>query len=340
MTREATPWDSSTGSGSGPRSRRSGPPRTSGRYGRAGRELLLRRLVGSSSRFKDAHLLPGRRIPSKRQGRRREIDLIVCTPQTIQLIEVKNWSGRLTVRDGAWRQTRRAGDVVDHGDLLRENRLKRDAVVEYLHDRGLVLDEAFVRRHIVPIVIFTNPNLELDPEVEARPDVISRRELDGYVGGPRKTGLGSGSCRPSSRSASTRGPNSARPSLKSLAGGFPPPVRENRLLPFGGRDLGPASILRDEGRHGGRGGVEGRHEDVPQAGTGGDVGTLADPPPVDEGEILGARQGPDRARVAREHDLGKSRFPVSTADTVMFHAAGDVESRPRRLVELGQIVLG
>ena len=32
-------------------------------------ELLLERLVGSSFRFKDAHLLAGRRIPSKRHGR-------------------------------------------------------------------------------------------------------------------------------------------------------------------------------------------------------------------------------------------------------------------------------
>jgi hypothetical protein len=39
-------------------------------------------------------------------------------------------------------------------------------------------------------------------------------------------------------------------------------------------------------------------------------------------------------------DLGESRFDVSTADTVIFHAVGDVESRPRRLVELGRIVLG
>jgi len=38
--------------------------------------------------------------------------------------------------------------------------------------------------------------------------------------------------------------------------------------------------------------------------------------------------------------VGKSRFEVSTADTVMFQAVGEAESRPRRLVELGQIVLG
>jgi hypothetical protein len=40
-------------------------------------------------------------------------------------------------------------------------------VVEYLHDRGLDLDSRFVDEHIVPKVIFTNPNLQLDPEVGA-----------------------------------------------------------------------------------------------------------------------------------------------------------------------------
>jgi hypothetical protein len=38
--------------------------------------------------------------------------------------------------------------------------------------------------------------------------------------------------------------------------------------------------------------------------------------------------------------IGKSRFEVSTADTVMFHVVGDVEPRPRRLVELDGIILG
>ena len=38
--------------------------------------------------------------------------------------------------------------------------------------------------------------------------------------------------------------------------------------------------------------------------------------------------------------LGKSRFEVSTADTVLFHAVGDIEPRSRKLVELSQVVLG
>ena len=94
----------------------------------------------------------------------------------IPIIEVKNWSGQLSVRDGVWRQTRRGGDVVEHGDLIRENLLKRDAMVACLHDQGLDLDGLSVDEHIVPSVVFTNPRLELDPATEARPDVISRRE--------------------------------------------------------------------------------------------------------------------------------------------------------------------
>ena len=58
-------------------------------------EIFLQQLIGSSYAFKDGHVLTGRRIPSKRQGSRREIDLIVCTPRMIHLIEVKNWSGKL-----------------------------------------------------------------------------------------------------------------------------------------------------------------------------------------------------------------------------------------------------
>src|SRR5215469_15761396 len=92
-------------------------------------ELLLKELVGKSFQAHSAYLFAGRRIPSKRQGRRREIDLIVCTPKMIHLIEVKNWSGRLDVRDGVWRQTRRNGEIVEHPDLFEANRQRQDAVV-------------------------------------------------------------------------------------------------------------------------------------------------------------------------------------------------------------------
>ena len=145
-------------------------------------EIFLKQLIGSSHAFKDGLILAGRRIPSRRQGRRREIDLIVCTPRMIHLIEVKNWSGKLEVHQGHWRQNRRSGDVVDHGDLLKTNRQKQDAVVEYLHDRGVAIDDALIRDHIVSEIIFMNRRLELDSAIEAMPEIITRRELDKYLG--------------------------------------------------------------------------------------------------------------------------------------------------------------
>ena len=264
-------------------------------------ELVLRELVGSSYRLEDASVFAGRRIPSRRQAHRREIDLIVCTPRAIHLIEAKNWSGRLEVVDGDWRQTRRNGEVVRHGDLLADQRLKRDAVVEYLNDRGLDLDEQLVRDHIAPKVIFTNRNLELDPAVEALPDVISRRELDGYLGRqpaaeePRRAdGLVADRVLP--RLGAEGGRPSAAIGFGSHPGGS---IREDRRVPRGGRDVGPAGIPRDPGRHGGYRESEARPDDVPQAGAGADGRSPADAPPVDEGAGLGPAQGRDRARGAR-----------------------------------------
>ncbi len=151
-------------------------------------EYVLKQLIGSSFAFKDGHVFAGRRIPSKRQGRRREIDLIVCSPTMIHLIEVKNWSGSLNVRNRRWSQSRRSGDVVDHGNLLETNLLKQDAVAEYLHDQGIAIDDKFIRDHVATEIIFMNPRLELDPAIEDLPEIITRRELDHFLGRQPKRG--------------------------------------------------------------------------------------------------------------------------------------------------------
>ena len=314
------------------------PPGVAG--GRDG-ELLLRQLVGSSLRFKDAHLLAGRRIPSKRQGRRREIDLIVCTPRMIHLIEVKNWSGRLTVKDNAWLQTRRGGDVVDHGDLLLENRLKRDAVAEYLNERGLSLDEPFVRDHIIPNVIFTNPNLELGPEVEARPDVVSRRELDGYLGREARNGL-------DERLLSSLAEFCL--DTASKLGGAASPGRLGRI-PSGQYEKIVSSLSETETWdqlhfHGGRvvtGDVAGlrigprtyRKRELMEIS-----GRLSIRLRWTRGRFWGLLKAVTGLGSLGSLDLGKSRIEVSTADTVLFHAVGEREPSAVRLVEADQILLG
>jgi hypothetical protein len=305
-------------------------------------ELELRRLLGSSYRLEDASVFAGRRIPSRRQARRREIDLIVCTPRVIHLIEAKNWSGRLEVVDGDWHQTRRNGEVVRHGDLLADQRLKQDAVVEYLNDRGLDLDEQLVRDHIAPKVIFTNRNLELDPTVEALPDVISRRELDGYLGRqqPRKnlaermvssliafchdweqkaTGR-------RSRSGSGRIPASQYAKIVECLAEV---GTWDRLEFHGTRvvtgdivslKLGPTTYRRPE------------------------LVQMADRLPMrlrwTRGRAWGLLKAVTGLGALGTLYLGKTRVGVSPGDTVSFHAVGEKEPLARRLVELEQIVLG
>ncbi|AGA28764.1 nuclease-like protein [Singulisphaera acidiphila DSM 18658] len=314
------------------------PDVTGGREG----ELLLKQLVGSCFQFKDAHLLTGRRIPSKGQGRRREIDLIVCTPKMIHLIEVKNWSGRLEVRQGAWRQTRRGGDVVDHGNLLETNRLKQDAVVEYLRERGIDLDDQIIRSHIAPKIIFTNPNLQLEDAIEARPDVISRRELDDYLGKqPSKKGraetmfsslidccLARESKPGESLGSSTFGRIPAVPYKQIVA----------RLTEVG---------TWDQLQHYGGRAVTGDVVSLRLGGTIYRVGELREkaglrPIPVrwTRGRSLGLFKAITGLGSLGSLKLGKTRFRLSTTDTVMFHAVGEQETTVHKLIDLQQIVLG
>lgn len=145
-------------------------------------EILLKELAETHFRFKDAFLLAGRRIPSKRTGRKREVDLIVCTPQRIHILEVKNWSGQLSTEDGTWRQLRRGGGVLEHENPVEKNLLKRDVIVEYLRTKGVKLDKAFVQQHMISKVVFMNRRLQLSPAIEQHPDVISRGKLEEYLG--------------------------------------------------------------------------------------------------------------------------------------------------------------
>jgi hypothetical protein len=304
-------------------------------------ELALRELVGTSRRLEGASVLAGRRIPSRRQGRRREIDLIVCTPRAIHLIEAKNWSGRLEVAGGHWRQTRRNGEVVDHGDLLADQWLRRDALVEYLNDRGLDLDDRFIADHIAPKIIFTNPNLELAPTIEARPDVFSRRELDGYLGRqPRRASFGeriassvAALCRDwEDRPAGTR-PSTANPiprdRYEKIVAALAAARTWDRLEYHGTRvitgdvlelKVGPRTYRRPE------------------------LQDLAGGLPIrlhwTRNRAWGLVKAVTGLGALGSLYLGNTRIAVSPGDLVMFHAVGEKEPLTRRLVELDRIVLG
>lgn len=300
-------------------------------------ELMLRELIGSSFPFQGAHLLAGRRIPSRRQGRRREIDLIVCTPAMIHLIEVKNWSGRLDVRDGAWRQTRRNGEVVDHGDLLRTNLQKRDAVVEFLGDGGVALDARFARDHIVPKVIFTNPRLELDPAIEALPEVISRRELDAYLGRqPARKGLAERMCASviafclaSEAKPAVRPGEIPRGQYERIVARLAESGTWDRLHFHGTRVITGDVVCMKLG---------------PKVYRAAELASLSGRLPIHlrwtRGRLWGLWKALTGLGRLGRMDLGNTRMDLSPDDTVTFHAVGDREPADHKLVELDMIVLG
>ena len=299
-------------------------------------EVVLRDWIGESYRLGEASVLAGRRIPSRRQGRRREIDLIVCTPAVIHLIEAKNWSGQLEVRGRQWLQTRRNGERVDHGDLLAEQGLKRDAVVEYLNDRGLGLDDRFVRDRIAPKVIFTNPRLDLDPEVEALPEVISRRELDNYLGRVPVRGLGE------RMAASVLAFCLDWEARRAGGPAAIPPDRNARIvealaevgtwdrLEFHGTRVvaGDVLSLRASGRTYGRAELQAASNRVPMHLR------------WTRGRALGLFKAVTGLGTLGSLELGNARIPIAPGDTVTFHAVGEREPAERRLVELDRIVMG
>ena len=304
-------------------------------------EFVLKQLVGASFAFKDGHVFAGRRIPSKRQGRRREIDLIVCTPTMIHLIEVKNWSGALSVRNRRWSQSRRSGDVVDHGDLLETNLLKQDAVAEYLHGRGIAIDDKFIRDHVATEIIFMNPRLELDPAIEALPEIITRRELDHFLGRQPQRGQAEWLfsslielCRTAeSKHRDKLGQPGSEPmpaaKYKQITTCFAETETWDQLHLFGTKVLAGDVVRLQLGAASYR-----KHDLVAMMGK----------EPIrfrwTRNWLWGFLKAATGLGTLGKLYLGKTRTDLTPADTVTFHAVGDENPKTRGLAEVDRMVLG
>ena len=305
-------------------------------------ERLFEQLIGASHTFNDAVILAGRRIPSRRQGRRREIDLIICTPRMIHLVEVKNWSGHLAVRNGIWRQTRRGGDVVDHGNLITENLARRDAVAEYLADVGVPLDPQYVREHIVPKIIFMNPKLDLDPSIESRPDVLSRRELDAALA-KQRTRTSAGRLASSlvdlclATEAALASTFSYAPRTENTNGVYGSIVARlsetatwDQLRLHGTRALTGDLVVLKVGKK-----VFRRSDLLETAGPRRTIELK-----WTRGWFLGLLKVITGIGSLGSIQMGATRLAVSPSDTVTFHGVGDNEPLTRPLVEIDRVTLG
>lgn len=148
-------------------------------------EEFVASLIATHVNFRGAFAFGGKRIPSEPLRRRREFDLIVCTPKMIHLIEVKNWSGTLYDHGATWSQHRKNGEIVEHANLLVDNRERRDVLVEFLGRRGVEIPHAFATHHVCQKVFFIGERLRLDRSILEHPDVITGSKLRNYLDSQR-----------------------------------------------------------------------------------------------------------------------------------------------------------
>jgi len=154
----------------------------------AGREAehYLRTVVKTNLKHKGSYCFPGKRVPSKKNKCRFEIDLIVLTKKQLHFLEIKNWSGELFLQQGQWIQKKRNGTKIPHEDLTRHNNRKADAMMEYLATNGIQIDQSHISRK----VIFWNKNLRIPSEIRNNPDVVPKQKLDEYLNSQKGASVG------------------------------------------------------------------------------------------------------------------------------------------------------
>lgn len=111
--------------------------------------------------------LKDRRVPIVNGKGKREIDFIIVTDNKINVIEVKNWSGRIVgrLRDISWTVYSQNGSRREVCNLVEDNSTKAKVLVEFLQANGFNISSGDVNHY----VFFVNTR---------RPDGSVRLEMD------------------------------------------------------------------------------------------------------------------------------------------------------------------
>ncbi|WP_372526613.1 nuclease-related domain-containing protein [Piscinibacter sp.] len=157
------------------------PPRAESGQVRAGRtaELSLRARLGRHESTRFGEIFGGKRVPrapGQRAGRY-EIDLIVITPRRLHVIEVKNWSGRLSLDGAQWVHERSNGERLVHPNLATYNQAKAQTLSRYLVSHGTAVPSP----RIAQTVVFTNQRLQTDRAIEEHPNIVTAQQLERYI---------------------------------------------------------------------------------------------------------------------------------------------------------------
>ncbi|CAB3706585.1 Nuclease-related domain [Achromobacter spanius] len=131
--------------------------------------ILAPRLIGTGW-----ELTNGVRVPDPTARRRRELDFVLTSPTEAIVVELKNWTGDVTLDEsGGVIQVNRKGELVNHGRLFED--LAERAEILRLHH----LSKARAPVRMRHLVVFYDPygNLRLNDEIVARADVLRFDEL-------------------------------------------------------------------------------------------------------------------------------------------------------------------
>ncbi|NLK66169.1 MAG: NERD domain-containing protein [Campylobacteraceae bacterium] len=178
--------------------------------------LLKKHFNGSFLKKERAKFYSGKRIPRSDSSGRYEADLIVLTQRFIYLIEIKNWSGVLvpfskyreeekeSIRtqskeylqklsdDDLWLQVKsyyaKGGiektEYVLHEDMLKLNSKKREALIAYLKNSGIKIDE----RKVIHKVVFVNDKFRIHESMENE-NLITYSEIFSFIQGAGRSGF-------------------------------------------------------------------------------------------------------------------------------------------------------
>lgn len=134
-------------------------------------EMLATRLMGTGWQIH-----AGRRVPDPGTRQRRELDFVITTPTEAVVVELKNWSGTVSMQGREVVQERRGQQgVVGHGPLFDDLAERTRVLLRYHTSMG---------RPSCPmrsLVAFHNHRIKLARNVASRNDVVAFEALVGNM---------------------------------------------------------------------------------------------------------------------------------------------------------------
>lgn len=298
----------------------SAEPRPEVRAGRVAElqvaSILTDRFYGTPYEF-----VAGVRVPYKKG--RREIDIVITTPDEVWLVELKNWSGFVRFEDGRVIQHRGHGrGMVDHGRLLVNLRTKEGALKSYIkRETGADVETR-------NFLVFCNESAGISEELLEVDDIIvaglreflsvlpAARADYGLIGRIVRGVFGVGSPdKEERREPVDESITRARKALAGLGTWDFLMLRGGRILSGDVRDISTDGLYE-------RAEFRSVRVDIPR------------------GLARLFRRNQEPKAVARERSGEEREFLVGEEDVVVFHAAGQPKPGRFRLREVESILFG